>query len=110
VIDCARVTGPDGEPRVRVVGEVDLASAPLLRRFLLDELGRVAPGDRFLVDLGGIDFFSAAGLHVLEDVAGVAGERGAVLVLQPLSATVGFVLSACGGALGALVGNGPAVD
>jgi anti-anti-sigma factor len=110
VIGCAWTCGPDDERRLRVVGEVDMASAPSLRRDLLRELERVPDGDRFVVDLGGIGFFSAAGLHVLEDVAAAAGERGAVLVLGPLSVTVELVLSSCAGALGALVTNGPAAD
>ncbi|MCO1657013.1 STAS domain-containing protein [Pseudonocardia humida] len=106
MIDCERVSAEGDERRVRVVGEVDLASAPRLRSLLLDELERVG-GGRFVVDLGGIGFFSAAGLHVLEDVAAAADGCGAELVLRPLSSTVALVLSSCDGALAA---HGPTTE
>nr|WP_183656037.1 STAS domain-containing protein [Prauserella isguenensis] len=83
---------PDGVVHVRVAGEVDLMSAPDLRKWIHEELSAPA---RLVLDLDGVEFLGSAGLSVLaelsEQAAGsslnwaiVAGTR---VVLRPLEAT-----------------------
>ncbi|MCR3718937.1 MULTISPECIES: STAS domain-containing protein [Prauserella salsuginis group] len=82
----------DGIVHARVSGELDLLSAPDLRKWIHEELPAPA---RLVLDLDGVDFLGSAGLSVLaelsEQAAGdqlnwaiVASTR---VVLRPLEAT-----------------------
>lgn len=89
--------GPDeaGRLTLRVAGELDHATVPLLREHLLPALAAPGTGD-VLVDLTGVSFLNAGGLAVLADArerAEVAGVRLALrcgsrrAVLRPLQIT-----------------------
>lgn len=56
---------PRGVPLMRVLGDVDLATAPVFHRAVQEQ---VAQGRKFVVDLDGVDFLSSAGLAVLVDL------------------------------------------
>ena len=56
---------PRGVPLMRVLGDVDLATAPLFQRAVQEQ---VAKRHKFVVDMDGVDFLSSAGLAVLVDV------------------------------------------
>ncbi|GAA1202411.1 anti-sigma factor antagonist [Prauserella alba] len=82
----------DGIVHARVSGELDLSSAPDLRKWIHEELAAPA---RLVLDLDGVDFLGSAGLSVLAELseqaavsrlswALVAGSR---VVLRPLEAT-----------------------
>lgn len=72
---------------VEACGEIDLGTAGLLAR-VADRVLEENPG-RLVLDLARVTFFSAAGLRVLMELRGVAGER---LVLRAPSPSVVFVL------------------
>lgn len=82
----------DGVVLARVSGEVDLLSAPDLRKWVHEELETSA---RLVLDLDGVEFLGSAGLSVLAELAEqstgdrlnwaiVADNR---VVLRPLEAT-----------------------
>ncbi|ONI89912.1 hypothetical protein ALI144C_03860 [Actinosynnema sp. ALI-1.44] len=50
---------------MRVLGDVDLATAPVFQKAVLDQL---AQRQKFVVDMDGVDFLSSAGLAVLVDL------------------------------------------
>lgn len=53
---------PDGRTRVRVTGELDVATAPALD----DQLTALRrPGSRVVLDLGGVSFLDSSAIHVL---------------------------------------------
>ncbi|MFN2496128.1 MAG: STAS domain-containing protein [Pseudonocardiaceae bacterium] len=84
---------PEGPITLRVIGEVDLATAPLLRSRAMEHLGQ-APG-RLVLDLRGVEFLGSSGLAVLIEIRSEALRRGIGLqlvtasraVLRPLIAT-----------------------
>ena len=57
-------TQPGGVPLVRVLGDVDLSTAPAFQRAMQEQ---VTLRQKFVVDLEGVDFLSSAGLAVLVD-------------------------------------------
>lgn len=75
-----------------VSGEVDLLSAPELRRWVKDN---VSPSDGLVLDLDGIGFLGSAGLSVLAELSEEAAEDKLTwaivatkrVVLRPLEAT-----------------------
>jgi anti-anti-sigma factor len=67
--------------RVRPVGELDLATAPVLRAEL-DAL-RDAGCRRVVLDLSSLDFMDAAGLRCLVDFDAHARQNGCTLALIP---------------------------
>ncbi|EHR50002.1 anti-anti-sigma factor [Saccharomonospora marina XMU15] len=77
---------------VRVSGEVDLLSAPELRRWVREA---ISPGIGVVLELDGIGFLGSAGLSVLAELCEQAGREGlrwAIVatkrvVLRPLEAT-----------------------
>lgn len=83
---------PDGVVHARVVGEIDLMSAPDLRKWIHEELSAPA---RLVLDLDGVEFLGSAGLSVLAELSEqAAGSRlhwaivaGTRVVLRPLEAT-----------------------
>lgn len=56
---------PRGVPLLRLLGDIDLATAPLFQQAVEKQ---VAQRQRFVVDMDGVDFLSSAGLAVLVDL------------------------------------------
>jgi anti-sigma B factor antagonist len=56
---------PLGVPLIRVLGDVDLATAPAFQRAMVEQ---AALRRKFVVDMDGVDFLSSAGLAVLVDL------------------------------------------
>ena len=79
-----RVDTTAGEDRAELVvaGEIDIATAPLLR----SDLHRVIQGGptEVTIDMAGVDFIDSAGLGVLIGAVGRLRERGGRLVLRHL--------------------------
>jgi anti-sigma B factor antagonist len=65
---------------VSMRGELDLASAPDLRRELVSLLAR--PVEHLTLDLGGVSFLDSSGLGALYRTRQVADERGVPLRLR----------------------------
>jgi anti-sigma B factor antagonist len=80
--------------RVKVRGEIDLASSRDLRRCLEAELDD--PPREVEVDLSGVDFIDSNGLHTLLHAHQYAGARGSQLVVVAPSAPVMRVLELTG--------------
>lgn len=76
-----------GPSRLRVAGELDLASAPLLAAALLDQ--RIER-----IDLEGVTFVDAAGIAVLLEAVG-PGDRQRRLVLGSPSRSVHRLVDLC---------------
>ena len=79
-------------PSVTVVldGEIDIATAPAIRRLLM---AAVSGGDiRLAVDMSGVTFIGAAGIGVLVDAANGAREAGGSLSLLAPSLQVRWLL------------------
>jgi anti-sigma B factor antagonist len=68
-----------GVPLVTVAGEIDLVSAGPLRLITTAELDRRPSG--LIVDLTGVVFFSAAGIHALVAAATQAHTHGTAMVV-----------------------------
>ena len=83
------VRGQDGYTIATISGEIDIASAPVLREQLL---GLLRPhASRIVIDLSGVTFCDASGLAVLVAASRRAGLLGGVLRLAapaPLTAAV----------------------
>ncbi|MGH3188605.1 MAG: STAS domain-containing protein [Streptosporangiaceae bacterium] len=83
------VHGHDGYTIVTISGEIDIASAPVLREQLL---GLLRPdASRIVIDLSGVTFCDASGLAVLVAASRRAGLLGGLLRLAspaPLTATI----------------------
>ena len=74
-------------------GEIDIATAPAIRRFLM---AAISGGDAHLaVDMSGVTFLGAAGIGVLVDAANRAREAGGSLSLLAPSPQVRWLLDVC---------------
>ena len=71
----------DGRRSLWVSGELDLATAPLLERALE---GEIESGMDVTFDVDGLRFMDAAGLGVLVRVRRSIGQRGRVLLRDPV--------------------------
>jgi anti-sigma B factor antagonist len=80
--------------RIKVRGEIDLASSRDLRRCLEAELA--GPSGGVEVDLSGVDFIDSNGLHTLIRAHQYASARGSRLVVVAPSAAVRRVLELTG--------------
>lgn len=90
-----------GRGRVRVMGELDVTTAPRLRQALLAEIeimAHEAPPrmPRLELDLSGVGFCAAAGLSVLLEARACAAGAGIGLALGRTSVALGRVLALCG--------------
>jgi anti-anti-sigma factor len=73
-----------GIVRVRVIGELDLCTAPLLAEALVRELDAAV---ELLLDLSEVSFLDSSGLHAIVSAARAARAKGGVvLVDSPLPA------------------------
>jgi anti-anti-sigma factor len=73
--------------RVRVTGEIDLATAPRLQTALQTAVGSATPPMEIAVDLAGVTFIDAVGIGVLiagRNAARAAGVGFSVRSPQPL--------------------------
>jgi anti-sigma B factor antagonist len=92
----------DGTVVLRLVGELDIASAPRLEA----EFGAAAPlAGRVMVDLSGVEFIDSSGLRALLAVAGRAREQDRELSIRRPSAEVQRIFEISG-----VDGRHPLVD
>ena len=86
----------DGRTTVlRLTGELDLATADMLRRHVLLALGRHDP-DRLLLDLTGLDFTDSSGLAVMVWAHRLLTDRGGQLRLYGPQPSIRRVLHITG--------------
>jgi len=100
VSDAVHVVAAPGSapswPCVSVVGEIDLASAPVFAAELTSILDR-AEVTRLTIDLNGVDFLAAAGAHVLLEILQESARRGIRLEIRcSPTRTAATVLRLCG--------------
>lgn len=79
---------------VRVEGEIDLATAPILRDALAEAID--AGGVQLTVDLAQVSFMAVAGIRVLLRARAEAEARAGCLIVANPSASVVRVVSAAG--------------
>ena len=77
---------PEGPITLRVIGEIDLATAPLLRSRAMKHLVQT-PG-RLVLDLRRVEFLGSSGLAVLIEIRSEAMRRGIGLLLVTASRAV----------------------
>jgi anti-anti-sigma factor len=90
------------ECRVRIVGEIDMATIGALRTAFAEILEARAP-ERLVVDLTRVTFLSAAGVRVFVQIGNRVRRDGAEFAIDPVSPVAARVLLACG--CGELVGT-----
>ena len=90
------------ECRVRVLGEIDMATIGALRTAIAEILETRAP-ERLVVDLSRVTFLSAGGVRVFVQVGNRMRRDGAEFAVDPISPVAARVLQACG--CGGLVGT-----
>ena len=90
------------ECRVRIVGEIDMATIGPLRTAFAEILEARAP-ERLVVDLTRVTFLSAAGVRVFVQIGNRVRRDGAEFAIDPVSPVAARVLLACG--CGELVGT-----
>jgi anti-anti-sigma factor len=95
-------TSATAECRVRIVGEIDMATIGALRTAFAEILETWAP-ERLVVDLSCVTFLSAAGVRVFVQVDNRMRRNGAEFAIDPVSPVADRVLQAC--ACGELVGT-----
>jgi anti-sigma B factor antagonist len=84
----------EGDARIVVVGEVDMATAPQVTS-AIESLDR-AGSPRVVVDLAGVSFMDSTGLSALVHGRAKLESRGAALVLGALSTQVQTLLQVAG--------------
>ena len=99
------------ECRVRIVGEIDIATIGALRMAFAEVLEASAP-DRLVVDLARVTFLSAAGVRVFVQVDRRLRRDGALFVIDPISPVAERVMQACGcsGLVGTPLSASPGVS
>jgi anti-anti-sigma factor len=80
--------------RIRIQGDIDLASARELARYLEAQLD--GPPRRFELDLSGVEFVDSSGLHTFIHAHNYASARGSQLVIVAPSPSVGRLLELTG--------------
>ncbi|GAA2667222.1 MULTISPECIES: STAS domain-containing protein [Actinosynnema] len=91
-VELSATTSQPDSVLVRVVGELDIATAPTFRDYALDRLPPA--GGRMVLDLGGVGLLPASGINALLELRAACEARGARLellagcpVLRPLVLT-----------------------
>lgn len=84
------------ECRVRVGGEVDMATVGALRIALTGIVDTAPPGGLLLVDTAQVTFLSAAGVRLLVQTRERVRAGGGVFVVNPVSPIAERVMRACG--------------
>lgn len=80
---------------ISVVGEVDSDNANDLTGVSLKAL-RIHHPRRLSLNMSGVTFFSAAGVHALEEVRAAAKRERCAVRIEGAQGAVGRVLSLCG--------------
>jgi anti-anti-sigma factor len=88
------VTEERAQVLVRVVGELDLVTAPVLDRHLAGAASRERP--RVVVDLSGVTFLDVRGINSLVTAQAAAHQVGSNLVLRGAGPQVHRLLEVCG--------------
>jgi len=88
-------TSDTAECRVRIVGEIDMATIGALRAAFAEILEARAP-ERLVVDLTRVTFLSAAGVRAFVQVGTRMRRDGAEFAVDPVSPVAARVLLACG--------------
>ncbi|MFW6091363.1 MAG: STAS domain-containing protein [Actinomycetota bacterium] len=84
IFSISREVAADGrEIRLRVVGEIDMATAPRIDEALWSALDEGY--ERIAIDLSGVEFMDSAGLNALISARNAADARGVTLVIAELS-------------------------
>ncbi|MFD2233871.1 STAS domain-containing protein [Phaeospirillum tilakii] len=96
-------TSHDGMPVIAVAGRIDSATAPACEEYLLARVGDGRPA--LVIDLGGVDYISSAGLRVLVLAAKRAMALGIGFAICQVQDTVAEVLEISG--LGPILGVHP---
>lgn len=81
---------------VRIGGEIDIHTAPLLRADLAARLDGQPVGSRVVLDLSGVRFLAVAGARALAEAAWEAQLHGVTLLLGATSPQVDLVLRTAG--------------
>jgi anti-sigma B factor antagonist len=79
---------------VRVVGELDLVTSPVLDRHLAGAVGRGRP--RVVVDLAGVPFLDVRGLDAIVAADAAARRAGSTLVLRGGGEQLVRLVEVCG--------------
>jgi anti-anti-sigma factor len=82
--------------RVRISGEIDLATIGSLKREFAHVLDLVSPGERVVADAAGVRFLSAGGVRAIVGFAEKLKTGGGDLVIDAASPAVDQVLRVCG--------------
>jgi anti-anti-sigma factor len=82
--------------RVRIAGEIDMATIGALDKALAEIADAVAPGRRLVVDVAHVTFLSASGVRVLVQTGERVRCAGGAFAIDPVSPVVERVLQACG--------------
>jgi anti-sigma B factor antagonist len=90
-----RVAPAPGHVVVSVTGEIDTGMQQAFRDALMGEVEELARG-RLVVDLSGVGFMAAAGVHVLLMVSELLAADGGSLVVAGAQPVVARVLSLTG--------------
>lgn len=88
-------TGLGSDPVLVVTGDVDLSTAPQLRKAILDLLA-AQPLQRVRINLAGVPLLDSTGVFVLVDAFKRAKERGIPLTVEQPQHVVRRVLEVCG--------------
>jgi anti-anti-sigma factor len=82
--------------RVRIAGEIDLATVGCLTSAFEHIFELLAPGELVSIDASAISFLSAGGVRVLARFADRLKTHGGELVIEEVSPAVDQVLRICG--------------
>lgn len=84
------------ECRIRVGGEIDMATVGGLCTVFNEIVDKAPPGCRVVVDVADVVFLSAAGVRVMAQTGQRLRVAGAAFVVYPVSSVVERVLRVCG--------------
>jgi stage II sporulation protein AA (anti-sigma F factor antagonist) len=89
------MTSDTADCRVRIVGEIDMATIGALRAAFVEVLETSTP-ERLVVDIAGVTFLSAAGVRLFVQVGNRVRGSGSVFAVDPVSPIADRVIQACG--------------
>lgn len=107
VLDVSVAVSSGGRVTIRVVGELDALSAPVLRQAV--DAACAAGSRRVVVDLRAVTFLNVPGLRALRHARRIADERGVTLELATCPGHVARLLHLVGldGSPGERLGHAP---
>jgi anti-anti-sigma factor len=88
-------TSDTAECRVRIVGEIDMATIGALRAAFAEIIEPSTP-QRLVVDAAGVTFLSAAGVRLFLQLGSRMRANGSVFAIDPVSPVADRVIHACG--------------